>query len=232
MRPAYLRHNTAMLNRSAIVVALALACAVTPGHGQERFSFFQASTPESVERLLTLAGLRDNDVVVDLGSGDGLIPLTAASKDGRVVLQSPEGWELPLSDANGRKALSAKSSKVVLGGRHSTIKVHKSEVPGSVPGKVYTVEPTGDVTFVQAFLSGAIVNISVPPSVPVAPDEQIWLEFDQERMHLFDGETEMALNAAVLEAQAQWAHAQRDVEHARFEFIEAQLRIRYLAGLL
>jgi hypothetical protein len=45
---------------------------------QERFSFFQASTPENVERMLTLAGLRDDDVVVDLGSGNGLIPLTAA----------------------------------------------------------------------------------------------------------------------------------------------------------
>jgi multiple sugar transport system ATP-binding protein len=48
---------------------------------------------------------------------------------------------------------------------------------------------------VQAFLSGAIVNVSVPPNIAVAPDEQIWLEFDQERMHLFDGETEMALKA-------------------------------------
>ena len=38
----------------------------------------------------------------------------------------------------------------------------------------------------------AIVNISVPPTVAVAPDEQVWLEFDQERMHLFDGETELA----------------------------------------
>jgi hypothetical protein len=45
---------------------------------QERFSFFQASTPESVERLLKLAQLKDNDVVVDLGSGNGLIVLTAA----------------------------------------------------------------------------------------------------------------------------------------------------------
>ena len=58
-----------------------------------------------------------------------------------------------------------------------------------------SVEPTGDVTFVQAFLSGAVVNISVPPTVAVAPDEQVWLEFDQDRMHLFDGETEMALKA-------------------------------------
>ncbi len=35
-----------------------------------------------------------------------------------------------------------------------------------------------------------------PPNVAVAPDEPVWLEFDQERMHLFDGETEMALKAA------------------------------------
>lgn len=84
MSAGFLRHNTAMLNRPAIAAALALMCAATPGHGQERFSFFQASTPESVERLLTLAALRDDDVVVDLGSGDGLIPLTAAKMNAKL----------------------------------------------------------------------------------------------------------------------------------------------------
>ena len=67
---------------------------------------------------------------------------------------------------------------------------------GAIPAKAYTVEPTGDVTFVQAFLSGAIVNISVSPNIAVTPDEPIWLEFDQERVHLFDSETEMALEAS------------------------------------
>ena len=124
-----------------------------------------------------------------------LVPLEASTGQGRAVLTSAEGWHLELSTANARKVDKAKSRKVVLGARHSTIKLHKSAVPGSVPAKAYTVEPTGDVTFVQAFLSGAIVNISVPPAVAVAPDEQIWLEFDQERIHLFDGETEMALRA-------------------------------------
>lgn len=57
--------------------------AATP-HAQERFSFFQASTPESVQQMLTLASLRDDDVVVDLGSGDGLIPLTAARMNSRL----------------------------------------------------------------------------------------------------------------------------------------------------
>ena len=83
----------------------------------------------------------------------------------------------------------------MLGARHSTIKLHKSAAPSAIPAKAYTVEPTGDVTFVQAFLSGAIVNISVSPNIAVTPDEHIWLEFDQERIHLFDGETQMALQA-------------------------------------
>jgi hypothetical protein len=67
-----------LLSRAVALVPLfALAIAVHAA-GQERFSFFQASTPESVELMLTLADLRDDDVVVDLGSGDGIIPLMAA----------------------------------------------------------------------------------------------------------------------------------------------------------
>jgi multiple sugar transport system ATP-binding protein len=124
-----------------------------------------------------------------------LVPLEASTVDGNTVLTSAEGWILPLSPLNTRKVQSASSKKIVLGARHSTIKLHKSVVPGAIPAKAYTVEPTGDITFVQAIISGAIVNISVPPTVPVAPDEQVWLEVDQERMHLFDGQTEMALTA-------------------------------------
>jgi len=118
-----------------------------------------------------------------------LIPLTA----GNGALTSPEGWAMPLNDANARKVAKSTSSKVVLGARHSTIKVHKEQVPGSVPGKVYTVEPTGDITFAQVFVSGSTVNVSVDPTYSLRPDEPVFLEFDQNRMHLFDGETEMAL---------------------------------------
>jgi hypothetical protein len=76
-----------MSRRIALVLAtLALLAVFTaiPAQPQERFSFFQASTPESVQRMLTLAELRDDDVVVDLGSGDGLIPLMAAQMNPRV----------------------------------------------------------------------------------------------------------------------------------------------------
>jgi multiple sugar transport system ATP-binding protein len=122
-----------------------------------------------------------------------LIPLQASTEGGRTVLTGAEGWVLPLSDENARKVAQATSRKVVLGARHSTIRLHTQAVPGAVPAKAYTVEPTGDVTFVQAFVSGAVVNISLPPTVPVEPDQPVWLEFDQARLHLFDGQTEMAL---------------------------------------
>jgi len=72
-----------MFTRVVLVMMLAVLAEVST-RSQERFSFFQASSPESVERMLTLARLHDDDVVVDLGSGNGLIPLTAARMNSRL----------------------------------------------------------------------------------------------------------------------------------------------------
>jgi hypothetical protein len=72
-----------MFTRVVFVTMLAVLTEV-PTLSQERFSLFVASSAESVERMLTLAKLRDDDVVVDLGSGNGLIPLTAARMNPRL----------------------------------------------------------------------------------------------------------------------------------------------------
>ena len=124
-----------------------------------------------------------------------LIPLEMEETGGKVVLKSAEGWTLPLSPANAKKARSSTTKKVVLGARHSTIRLHTKAVSGAVPGKAYTVEPTGDVTFVQIYLGEAILIVSLDASIEIKPDQPVWLEFDQDRIHLFDGETEMALKA-------------------------------------
>jgi hypothetical protein len=76
-----------MSTRSVMLMVLLAVLGSAPAGAQERFSFFQASTPESVQKMLTLAELRDDDVVVDLGSGDGLIPLMAARMNPRL-----RGW--------------------------------------------------------------------------------------------------------------------------------------------
>ena len=123
-----------------------------------------------------------------------LVPLTAATRGTDVVLTHAQAWELPLSPRNAAKARSAKGPEVILGARHSTIALHKTAQPGAVPARVYTVEPTGDITFVQVHLGPSVVVVSLPPEVPVRPDEQVWLSFDQDRMHLFDGQTQLALS--------------------------------------
>jgi multiple sugar transport system ATP-binding protein len=124
-----------------------------------------------------------------------LIPLEISGHGGDLALASPEGWTLPLSAANVRKAATASSPRVMLGARHSTLRLHHAPHPGAAPGKVYTVEPTGDVTFAQVFVSGAVVNISLDPSVRIEPDAAVWIEFDQDRLHLFDAVSTMALKA-------------------------------------
>jgi multiple sugar transport system ATP-binding protein len=121
-----------------------------------------------------------------------LVPLRRVV-EGDAVSLAGDGWNLPHSAQNARKALSATTDKVILGARHSTIALHDSPRDGAVPGRVYTVEPTGDVTFVQVHVDGAIVIASLAPDLPVRADTNVWLGFDQTRLHLFDGDTQMAL---------------------------------------
>lgn len=71
--------------RLLIFTIALLSAASAPA--QERFSFFHPSTPDSVERLLKLANLHDDDVVVDLGSGNGIILLTATKMNAKL-----RGW--------------------------------------------------------------------------------------------------------------------------------------------
>lgn len=77
-----------------VYAALMLALfATTAAHAQERFSLFVASDQVNVERMLKLVDLRDDDVVIDLGSGDGRIVLTAARMNGRLT-----GWGVDVDE--------------------------------------------------------------------------------------------------------------------------------------
>jgi multiple sugar transport system ATP-binding protein len=105
----------------------------------------------------------------------------------------PGGFDLALSPENGRRALKARSGKVILGARHSTITLAKEAEPNAVPGRVYTAEPTGDITYAHVRIGEPVVTVSVEPHVRVAPDEPVWLGFDQLKLHLFDGDTQQTL---------------------------------------
>ena len=124
-----------------------------------------------------------------------LIAANVAVSGGSTFVEGKDGWRFALSAANARKASGAKSSAVIVGARHNTIRFSTQEAAGAVAGRVYTVEPTGDVVFAHIRLGAETVVVSLPPELQPAPNDTVWLGFDQERLHLFDAETGLALRA-------------------------------------
>jgi multiple sugar transport system ATP-binding protein len=110
-------------------------------------------------------------------------------------LQGEHGWTCELSPRNAHKALASTSGDVIVGARHSTIALHQQPEPGTIPSRVYTVEPTGDITYVHVHLGEAVAVVSVPPDIRLAPDDPVWIAFDQQKLHLFDAATQQALPA-------------------------------------
>jgi len=124
-----------------------------------------------------------------------LVNAQVLATPGGAALQGSGGWRCDLSPRNARAALAASDGSAILGARHSTIMLHAQDTPGTIPSRVYTVEPTGDITYVHVFLGESFIIVSVTPDVRLRADQPVWIEFDQERLHLFDATTEQALRA-------------------------------------
>ncbi len=117
------------------------------------------------------------------------------TKEGALAFHSVDGWTYRFSAANGQRA-SASKGDVVVGIRHNHVTLHRAAQPGAVEGRVYTVEPTGDITYVHVRLGKQLLVASADPDFRATYDDPIWLDFHQERMHLFDAETQQALPRA------------------------------------
>jgi multiple sugar transport system ATP-binding protein len=104
-----------------------------------------------------------------------------------------QDWELPLTAANAARARSSSTGAVVVGARHANLTVLPESASTGVPARVYTVEPTGDLTYVHLWLGTTLLVGSAPGTYRAAADQPIRLEFDQERLYLFDAVTEQSL---------------------------------------
>ena len=121
-----------------------------------------------------------------------LLRAAVTAADGQGALRGTEGWLHPLSPANARRA-AASSGDVMVGIRHNQVHLSREERPGWVETRVYTVEPTGDLTYVHLRLGGQLLVASADAEWRAAPDDRVWVEFDQGSLHLFDAQTELAL---------------------------------------
>ena len=118
------------------------------------------------------------------------------TQDGKVTVAGEGGWLLPLADGPGRRALSSSTGQVIGGVRHGHIQLSMEPQAGWMEGRVYTVEPTGDLTYVHLKLGDHLLVASNHADFRAAPDALIWIMFDQDHLHLFDAETEQLLEDA------------------------------------
>ena len=109
-----------------------------------------------------------------------------------------EGWRCALSPANARKALKASTP----GGHARRAPLDHRGTQGSgrdgaIAGRGLHGRADRRYQLVHIHLGKAIIVASVAPEVPsLAPDENVWIGFDQGgAAHLFDGKTGQALMA-------------------------------------
>ena len=126
---------------------------------------------------------------------------TVTTHDGQAAIAGEGGWLLPLEAEPARRALSS-SGQVVVGVRHGHMRLSLTPQADWMEGRVYTVEPTGDLTFVHLKLGDHLLVASDHADFRAAPDAPIWIAFDQEHLHLFDAETELTLADGAAPARA------------------------------
>jgi Methyltransferase domain len=96
---------------TALAAGVFFASFSTSAPAQERFSIFVGSAQENVDRMIKIAELRDDDVVIDLGSGDGRIVLTAAKANSKV-----KGWGVDIDEKLVRES-NAEAKKLGMADR-------------------------------------------------------------------------------------------------------------------
>jgi multiple sugar transport system ATP-binding protein len=112
-----------------------------------------------------------------------------------------DGWTYPLTPENARKASHATNGRVIIGARPANLILNREEVDGLIPARVYTVEPTGDSTFVHVQIGETTYVAITDPFFRADPDDPIWIDLEDERIHIFDSETEQVLRPDGLASQ-------------------------------
>jgi len=112
--------------------------------------------------------------------------------DGRYLVKR-EGLELEIPASKGALALrNSTGPEVIMGIRPEDITIVPPEK--GIPAEVYVTEPLGRDLLVDLRLAGVDVRALADPSLRVEVGETVGLNFNVQKVHLFDVETEESLS--------------------------------------
>jgi multiple sugar transport system ATP-binding protein len=116
-----------------------------------------------------------------------LLPAEIVQENGTCHLSGDGFMVRPASERLQSTLRGAPNKKIIMGVRHTGLPLATGSSNGSIPGSVYTVEPTGDISFVYVMVGNQMV-ISSTPNVAYAAKvgDAVALRVDEDALHLFD----------------------------------------------
>ncbi len=116
-----------------------------------------------------------------------LIPCQAEFQDGGLVL-SCAAFRLPLTK---RVGADLTSRELLLGIRPEHVNIVEGAGEEGIAATVDIVQPLGDEQIVDLSLKdGTVIKIIVPLEIELAPADELMVDFDQDRLSLFDARSE------------------------------------------
>jgi multiple sugar transport system ATP-binding protein len=102
-----------------------------------------------------------------------------------------EGWALGISPAQSAGLNTGKA--YILGARSEDITIHYSQRENTLATEVFVIEPLGDRSYVDVHLGNTMLKIRTDSDYTAKTGETIHIEFDKERLHLFEADTEKTI---------------------------------------
>jgi multiple sugar transport system ATP-binding protein len=113
----------------------------------------------------------------------------------------PEGLTLrvagtvvtPESEQLDRLKRRSGEPRVILGIRPEHLRFEPPGTPGTIPARIFVVEPVGPETFVDLLVDGQRLIARTDAGNPVRVDDAVGLALDSRRIHLFDPDSGQAI---------------------------------------
>jgi len=125
--------------------------------------------------------------------GMNFIPCRLSEDNGALIAERA-GFRLPLAQPPAEEVVEqARGRALVLGVRPEDVAVSMEGGGNFLPAEVYVVEPLGSENIVDLKVGEQVIRAKTAPTFKPPMGALAYFRIDQERMHLFDRETERAL---------------------------------------
>jgi len=115
--------------------------------------------------------------------------------DGSAGLDLEKGLvKIVLSDAASKQVSKfSKKDGLILGVRPESVKVHAEKGTGRFQAEVLFLEYFGSMNIVNLQIGEKIFKARTKPAYHANPKDKVWIEFEEDRMIIFDEDTEKAI---------------------------------------